>query len=431
MAEIITGDSNSYDFSLSFYRVSPDNKILKREKYALYSVDGKDIELEFTNLESGRQRLTTFDDNIRSDKFYDIIPDYMLTEMRSLQTKEDAINYFSNSNVFRVHDYTSLKEVGVYFNLPVRIKQLEVEPGYYAHDVIVPFPFRLDVNYNNNSEITSIGVYTTFYELPDEYLYDDVVRTFTTVNDFDLPYRSFSLACLDDNAGMIAAPTDENCSGWEGSPSISLEYVPYFVATKGDIKYDIENSVNGVTRYNASNEKDLDYVINAKNTSDVVTSEIELVTYVPDEVIVKEDTISNNGVYNSSEHTITWTKDRMAIGEVLSVNYSAVAPDSKDEKELIGYSIIRSTQVTTGVQSNNTVVTLDNIVEIEETPSTPTNNSTPGNTTTNVENPYTGAKNFMGDTSITVQFTILIVFAILVFLTSLMYSKKKKKDKVI
>ena len=430
MAEITTGGADSYDFSLSFYRVSDDNKTLKREKYALYSVDGKDVELEFTRLDSGRQRLTTFNDNIRSDKFYDIIPDYMLNEMRALQTRDDALNYFSNSNVFRVSHWTSFKEIYVSFQLPVRIKQLEVEPGFYSHDVIVPFPFRISIYYDDLLNITSISAYTTFYELPDEYLYDDVERTFTTVNDFDLPYKAFSLACLDDNAGMIATPTDEACSGWEGDPSISIEYVPYFVATKGNIEYDIENSVNGVARYNASNEKDLDYVINAKNTSDVVTSEIELVTYVPDEVIVKEDTISNNGVYNSSEHTITWTKDRMAIGEVLSVNYSAVAPDSKDEKELIGYSIIRSTQVTTGVKSNNTVVTLDNIVEIEETPSTPTNN-TPSSTTTNVDNPYTGAKNFMGDTSITVQFTILIVFAILVFLTSLMYSKKKKKDRII
>jgi high-affinity K+ transport system ATPase subunit B len=87
-------------------------------------------------------------------------------------------------------------------------------------------------------------------------------------------------------------------------------------------------------------------------------------------VVVEESSISDSGVYNKQSNTISWNITKIDASEEVKVSYKAIAPKSADGKELIGNSYITSDQVTTRVYSNNTIVTLDKIVEIIDNPNT-------------------------------------------------------------
>lgn len=95
-----------------------------------------------------------------------------------------------------------------------------------------------------------------------------------------------------------------------------------------------------------------------------------ITTNVPIKVIVDESSISNNGVYNKKNNTIMWNIERIDANQKIEVSYKALAPKSTNGKELIGNSIVSSTQQTRESYSNNTIVTLDKIIEIIANPNT-------------------------------------------------------------
>jgi hypothetical protein len=294
---------------------------------------------------------------------------------------------------------------------PIIVKQVKGEPGYKQNDIILRTEFELRFNYDREtgekvSKTVVVGAWLDYGQI----IYGGEIGPITSIEQYgQIQYSTLDgsdvdRACLTTNYGVIAF-TD--CNTWDNFGSTGFNMVPYFVEEKGEVKFEVENLVNGMAKYNASKDKKLEYTIKVKNTGNASSGDNVIKTYVPKEVSVNENKISDGGVYNKNEHTITWNIDYIEIGEVLSVSYEATAPEKTDGKELIGKSSIQSGQVLTEVYSTNTIVTLDRIVEV-------------------INNPNTGTMVYIANTNIGVPISVLVMFVIALFAVIVVLIKRMK-----
>ena len=159
--------------------------------------------------------------------------------------------------------------------------------------------------------------------------------------------------------------------------------------------------------------RSLEYKILVKNIGNAPSSDNVITTNVPQKVIVEETSISDSGIYNKKDNTITWRVDRIDIEEEFIVSYNAIAIKESDEKELIGNSNVTSQQMSSKVYSNNTIVSLDKIVEI-------------------IYNPVTGSNMiYIPNTNIGMPVSILFMIIIILSVTATTITIKIKKTNSI
>ncbi len=399
----------------SFFRVSSDNKVLMNEEYEIVSVQGKSLGFKYRKEKNGRFNINSdleghydYEDADASD----LIPDYILNDIKSVSTISELQNKYS-SNPFYSLRYESISDRwSLEFFVPAIIKQTKSEPGYKKHDIIVKANPRF-LFYYDGDQVTRVDGIVNIRNFTEGYLYDDAQHEFNNINDLVVNnYSTFSIregVCMNTNAGLIISDTND-CTIDEPFIFYSGGYnlVPYFVAEKGTVKYEITNTVNGQGKYNASNNKELEYKIDIKNTGNAASSGNVITTYIPKEITVNEKRISDNGIYNKYEHSISWEIDYIDVGEVLSVSYEATAPEGMNGKELIGHSIINNEQVKEAFVSNNTIVTLDKVIEV-------------------VKNPETGTMVYIANTNIGMPLSFLLALLLLMFVVLMVLAKQKVK----
>ena len=145
---------------------------------------------------------------------------------------------------------------------------------------------------------------------------------------------------------------------------ITKEDITNFVEEKGTVKLEIENTVNGALEFNAKDNRELEYKITVKNTGDATSGNNIIETTVADEVIVKEETISDAGNYDKVDKTITWRIDNLDSNEEYSVYYNATISSGVDKnKTYIGKSKVFSNQ-SDEVSSKETKVFLNKSSEV-------------------------------------------------------------------
>ncbi len=364
---------NNYTFVISFYKVAEDNlTILKNEEYEIYSIDDQPTGIVLEKTNDGRHIFTDWThNNLYREDVNKLFPNFLKDELSNIKTKSEFIDFYTRYNL---NGYAGSNGGHVSINNPIVLKQITSENGYKKQDIIIKSNLEFYVDYNSSSgEITSasLGLYADDVENTSLLINNDY--HVNTIDDFmNLNYRSLSdsyYSCQNSRAGLIITNM-EQCTPLSLEWSDSYSYVPYFVSEQGTVKLEITNTVNGLTKYNASNNKQLEYKISVKNSGDVSSENNVLVTNVPKMVVVEESSISDSGVYNKQSNTISWNITKIDASEEVKVSYKAIAPKSADGKELIGNSYITSDQVTTRVYSNNTIVTLDKIVEIIDNPNT-------------------------------------------------------------
>jgi uncharacterized repeat protein (TIGR01451 family) len=222
--------------------------------------------------------------------------------------------------------------------------------------------------------------------------------------------ESIESACMNtDNQGKIITDLSGCTKHKDYYGSGSYYLVPYFVAKNGEVKFEIQNTVNNVVKYNASKEKGLKYKVSVTNTGNAASDNNIITAYLPKEITIIESTITDNGVYNRENHTITWTYEYMEEKEKHDFYYEATAPAETNGKELITNASVKSNQVLTDTYSNNTIVTLDKIVEI-------------------ISNPKTGTTTvYIPNTNIGVPINILLLLIVALCVATIIVKSHKKK----
>ena len=70
------------------------------------------------------------------------------------------------------------------------------------------------------------------------------------------------------------------------------------------------------------------FMVKVQNTSDVVANSVNVVDNVPAGLIVDTDSITNDGIYNENNNTITWTLDTLSGNSSYELTYDAIVPSN-------------------------------------------------------------------------------------------------------
>lgn len=367
------GFDTQFCLFLDFFKVSPNNKILTNQQFELSSIDGKGTGF-FTNISDYGTYNINWYDNTSSESTLsfveNVLPDFVIDELSTVHTRDDLNKfnaYGSNFNIYG-NDYST----NISFVLPVRLKQTITEEGYKKKDIVVLAEVEVVYYYDDSNNIYRKSLEFEIWNSEIGMMYNNEIGDLKTMNDLN-NFISDDLedACLNSANGRIIT-NYRRCT--ESNMLFSSEYfmVPYFIDEEGTVKLEITNTVNNLAKYNASDNKKLEYKICVKNTGDISSTNNVIVSYVPKGIEVDLKSISNSGTYNKSDNTITWNIDLIEEGKEIELSYKAMAPSTANGNELIGKSSVISDQVKTKVYSNDTIVTLDKIVEIIKNPKTGT-----------------------------------------------------------
>ena len=425
--EYLASNRQGYGNSFKYVKVTKDLKTLSNAEYKLYTIDGKELKGKFSYDANNVVTFTYDDDFFNSyDTFFSILPPIyqnLINETKNLNKddfinclREKNINYYYSSSVNNQYgySYTEYNDFGFELEIPMVIKEVKAPLGYKKSDLYSGFQMNIAWFYNKNTN--NLDAIALSFNGATGHVFPVVTKL---TNEFD--YNSFSsfnrsvynpyddeFAITRECDGIIAAGSTS-----EFSDGYCYNLINYFQDEEGTVKLNISNTVNNLTKFNASNNKNLEYKIYVKNTGDAPSGNNVITTNVPDKVTVDESSISDAGVYNKIENTITWNIERIDDEEQIVVSYKALAPDTASGEELIGNSMVLSAQQTIETYSNNTIVTLDKIVEI-------------------INNPNTGISMiYIPNTNVGMPISVLFVITIVMSLTGVVMINKIKKKKYI
>lgn len=140
----------------------------------------------------------------------------------------------------------------------------------------------------------------------------------------------------------------------------------YFKSYKRAISLNVINKVNNVDKYTAKKGEILKYSIIITNTSDGYSENNIISTVVPSGIEVDKDRISDNGTYNEETNIISWSFDELGPNDEYIFNYYAKIIDDSII-EYIGNSYITSSQIQEKVESDDTIVNIENKISIPDT----------------------------------------------------------------
>lgn len=412
-----------YNMYIMFFKINSDYKVLRNQKYEFVSYDKEKSTGIF--LEEGEYGQYFSKSAEEGTSFaLDILPQYLKEEFDNIQTAEDFREFAERlGDSFHLYDYYSsgshdLPKMRGVFHVPVILKQIESTPGYKNQDLGVLFSVTFDVSYDRSTqEVLYKDIFASLWET--KFYNLDEFKNIKTVNDLvDLTNDNAhnELACINTENDRIIMDDESKCTVTDRYGSSSYVLVPYVMDEEGTVKLEISNTVNGLTKYNATSSRSLEYKIIVENKGDMLSTDNIVITNVPNHVTVDEASISDSGVYNKNESIITWRIDKISANERKMLSYKAQAPNYVNGEELIGSSNVYSTQSVEKTYSNKTIVTLDRIVEI-------------------INNPNTGTRMiYIPNTSIGMPlgllFMLLIIFSFITFLIAgklhnMKYTKKR------
>jgi len=338
--------------SKSFYKVDENMKILGNQSFVITSVDG-DVKIDglnFITLYDGMYNIAdSMDTNYANMKT--ILPKVLVERLDNLKTKDDVISLGEEMGVDYYEDEINL-------TMPVKIKQATTQEGYITNDLVYLLDGSIYFDYDASNNIISSSIHLDGCNDYNMIRYEDF-EGINNISDFSkYDYGSiFNIngdsTCINQsNAdGKIITDTLNNpCENSirEYGSSWSYDLVHYFVDYKGEAKLEINSTVNNVSEYNAKNNKELSYKIIVENKGEISSWNNVIVTYVPKEIVIDKDSISNNGEYDKNDNSITWKIEELGAGENIVFSYDAVVSLTADKsKSYVGKTKAFSNQVET------------------------------------------------------------------------------------
>ena len=180
--------------------------------------------------------------------------------------------------------------------------------------------------------------------------------------------RSLQISCYPD--GKERKWVIDNVKVEPGGEAMSM----YLRAILKEPKIIITNHINDRNKYIAKKDEILKYSVTIKNTGDGRSTDNIIITNVPKGLLVLEDKISDNGIYDVDNNIITWNYELLGAEEEYTFNYYAKVIDDSIT-EYVGNSYLTSSQVSEKVDSEDTNVHIEviNDSEIIENPYTKDN----------------------------------------------------------
>lgn len=343
-----------------FLKVNNDLQVLKGASYEITNFEGKQLKGNITIDNDGVYKFTL--DSAYYSSFENtlgVLPSVVSNYINSIS----SVDKLNNNEWYYYESWYSNQYI-----VPVNIIETKSPVGYKKSNLQTFFEVGVSYKVEDNS-ITDRAISITLNDrLP-------IVREGT----YSFDYNDLNSFLINNVNNTFLRDPDEmsSCNGQVAlassfSASYCDRFAHYFMDEEGTVTLKIDNTVNGVVKYDASLTKKLQYSIKVKNAGNAASGDNIIVTYAPKEVVVDESSISDGGVYNSDDHSITWNVEYLDPNQAIELRYNAEAPKNVKEQNLTGYSTVSSGQ-SPRVRSNETVVTMKDTIALVENPNTGVN----------------------------------------------------------
>ncbi len=263
--------------------------------------------------------------------------------------KIDITRYLENGNTSHLDSrFYQIYDNFVSFYIPLYIEEVSAPKGYVKGEKIV-LPVIIDAYY---SSFPRLVLYYNITSEHSRYLkYNELVDYKTDFNNYFISSRM-----MNDLVDCERMNYDQNAINKTG-----VSYLPLILLNKkGDIKLSINNYVNNLESYTTTRGKTLNYRVVAENNGSVDSHNNVIITKIPTELEYVKGSASDGGIYNKTNHTITWKVNVIGANSKVSLRYSAYVPKNvSGGAKFIGSSSITSEEVGE-IQSRETQVSLIN-----------------------------------------------------------------------
>ncbi len=242
-------------------------------------------------------------------------------------------------------NYYMIMDNAVYFNIPLFIEEETAPSGYVIGEKIV-IPLDVEVKYHPDySEI---------------YLDAEVEQIYLKYNK-NLDYNDFSSYLIGERFSNDLVDCNQLDFHSNVLDNTGIDYDPIILFNeKGNVVLKINNYVNNLEKFTTTRGKTLNYRVEVVNSGTVSSTNNVIVTQVPKELVYVKGSASDGGIYNKTNHTITWKISKIVSNSKVSFRYSATVP----KNVLTGISFIGKSSITSQeigeIQSRKTNVSLIN-----------------------------------------------------------------------
>ena len=326
---------NHVEVNLKIKKTNAENELLSGVEFILRDIDNK-LSVPITEKEAGIYSLNGYQDFNSLNEALAFLPEDVQKKFATLKTKEDVEKAFPDCN-------------GYYFDmyLPGVIEETNVPTGYIKEKYIIPVQAVIDFYYDStDNSITDVII---IYDISTtEYMKYDIEEDYTK---FDQEYKSGKY-----KNKMISCVEIEDVQSKSTivPPACQLEII------NEKIKYElsIETLINESKSVTTEINKTLNYKVLLKNKSNIKTTNNKIITRIPKEIKVQENSISNKGVYNKEKHQIEWNIAEINVNETQTLTFKAIAPNTVNEKELSTTTEVTSDEITDPVISEKATLTI-------------------------------------------------------------------------
>ncbi len=282
----------------------------QRSRDKLYNIMEKD---SLTEDESdGKAYHITGNKTLSNDELYNILPQSIKNLYDSINTVDDFYNiidgveykmgYSSCKLWVDEEDIARHTVLNTYVYFPIKIVETKSPINYQKTEVVYAAIANLYFNYKENEDVIDnkqIQITITSYNY---YKYDNSVNYMDYVTDSTSLYEYL----------------ENNAEKYDG-------FIPN---EKGTIDLKIDNTIENKYIYETGTNKRFTYKIIIENEGTASSGNDEIKIVVPKELEVYEDSISDDGKFNSKKNEIIWKLDYIDSNEKKELSFDIKAPSN-------------------------------------------------------------------------------------------------------
>ena len=221
----------------------------------------------------------------------------------------------------------------------MKVEESKTPKGLEKLSFVVPIQivFTYFKDSNNNLSLESEGFYSLGYLLKYDPTidYSNVVEAYSKIDnshvigyDEECAPKPFSYMCIEDEEVTV----EGNSSG-NSCPAIQT-LIDKKSTEDLSKKVAIETYVNGKQKVSVKKNTDVEITVKVQNDANTPAYDNVIVSNVPDNIIVDEDSIVKGGVYNKDKNTITWNLDYLDAQGSEVYKYNAKVPSDASVKDI-------------------------------------------------------------------------------------------------
>ena len=352
-------DLYSYNYcnsTINLHIIDNDNKDINSIKLELYD-SNKNIIKKSTNLDKGFYSFNILNEvnnynenninvNYKLEQNYDynynLLPDKYKNIVNSISSITD-IKKLKNKEITIKNDNSTY---ALFFNIPFYVKQTNNYKNYEKINVVIPatvqvtYYFR-DCDYKKINKCFPVKNKTIDIVVSKDgyYNYDENIDYIDYLNreDKDDPIKK---TCKDDNCYL------------EIKDKIR------------ELNINLKNYIKDKTTIITRRGKILDFKVQVVNNDEKESNNNKIITYLNKDIIVIPNSISDLGILDEKNNTITWDISLIENKSSFDLNYKAYVKNNANTNKMYDtHTILKSNIVKNHITSNNTnIILIENAI---------------------------------------------------------------------